>query len=86
MNNPDHIADQGSKIRDGKNSNPGWKKFGSATRGREMEMDYVHNAITGWQERKYFVINSVFRIQIGSDLHHFAGSGSVDIVSKQMKK
>jgi hypothetical protein len=27
----------------------------------------------GWQERKYFVINAVFRIQIGLDPPHFAG-------------
>jgi hypothetical protein len=27
---------------------------------------------------KIFVINARFRIRIGSDPHHFAGSGSVD--------
>ncbi len=86
MNSPDHIsesletivlvkilkffyADQGSRIRDGKNLDPQHCV-------REMERDSVYNAIAGWQERKYFVINAVFRIQIGSDPSHFAGSGS----------
>ncbi len=34
------------------------------------------NGIAGGQERKYFVINAVFLIRIGSDSNRFVGSGS----------